>query len=294
MTAASTRRPAVSRLEVVVLLALGVLGLGLLFVLLSRQRENGLRIQCLNNLRRIGEAVHGSENGALPPARIAADYATWAVLLAPHLAKDHPLAKWDVSRSYFAQDAAVRQALVTAYFCPARARPGGWSIAGDVDPATGKHVPGALGDYAGVAGTGDPAHPFDGPDADGAIILGEVLQRQGDRVVHWRGRTSLPAIRAAHGLSTTLLFGEKHVPPEGLGKAIAGDGSLYDGQSAAGCSRVAGPGHPLAAAVTEPFNTNFGSAHPGVCQFLFADGSARPIAVHINDAVLGQMARRGK
>jgi prepilin-type processing-associated H-X9-DG protein len=90
------------------------------------------------------------------------------------------------------------------------------------------------------------------------------------------------------------LIGEKHVPPDGLGRADAGDGSLYDGQNPASCARVAGPGHGLAASVTEPFNNNFGSPHRGFCQFLYADGSVRPITVGINEAVLGQLARRGK
>ncbi len=163
--------------------------------------------------------------------RIADGYATWAVLIAPHLtAAEHPLVKWDVARGYFAQEATVREALVPLYFCPARVRTSGLSSAGDIDPVTGQHVAGAVGDYAGVAGAGDPAHPWDGPDADGAIILGEVLERRGDRIVRWRGRTSLSAIRDARGQSVTLLVGEKHVPRDEMGRADAGDGSLYDGR----------------------------------------------------------------
>jgi len=143
-----------------------------------------------------------------------------------------------------------------------------------------------------VAGSGDRAHPWDGSDADGAIVLGEVLQKEGDQIVRWRGRTGLPAIQAARGLSVTLLFGEKHVPTSGLGRAEAGDASLYDGQNPAGSARVAGPGHGLAASAADAFNNNFGSAHSGVCQFLYADGSVRPLAVGIDETVLGELARR--
>ena len=264
---------------------------------IARQRENGLRLQCANNLRRLGVGVHSfadpkTPNSLLPPARIADEYATWAVLLAPHLVKEHPLHHWDKSRTYFAQDASVREALVPLYFCPARQRTSWLSVAGDIDAATKQHVAGAVGDYAGVAGTGDPAHPWDGPDADGPLILGEVLERQGERIVRWRGRTSLAAIQQTHGLSTMLLIGEKHVLSERQGQAAAGDGSLYDGQSAASCSRVAGPGYGLAASESDPFNTNFGSAHPGLCQFLQADGSLRTFAVDVSATVLGQMSRR--
>jgi hypothetical protein len=297
------RRAALTRFDLVVLLALGVAIAGVLAVVLVRQRENGLRLQCTNNLRRLGDATlayadaaaPGAPGPFLPPARIADGYATWAVLIAPHLVKDHPLQHWDVSKTYFAQPAEVREALLLPCFCPARVRPGGWlSVAGDTDPATKDHVRGALGDYAGVAGDGDPAHPWDGPDANGAIILGEVLERQGDRIVRWRGRTTLAAIQQARGLSTTLLLGEKHVPDGGAGRAEFGDGSLYNGQNAAGCARIAGPGFGLAPSPAAPFNTNFGSAHPGICQFLMADGGVRPFAVDMTDTVLGQLARRGK
>src|SRR5207302_3937758 len=138
---------------------------------------------------------------------------------------------------------AVREALLPVYICPARWRPDTLSSGGDIDPATGVHVPGGIGDYAGVAGTGDPAHPWDGPDADGAIILGEVLQREGDRIVRWRGRTSLAAIAKARGLSATLLFGEKHVPGDGIGPAALGAGSIYYCQHAAATARIAGPAY---------------------------------------------------
>jgi prepilin-type processing-associated H-X9-DG protein len=291
-------RSAITRVELVVVLGVGVLLACALALGMVRLRENGPRMQCMDNLRRIGNAVQGYADNAppdryLPPARIASDYATWAVLVMPHLEKDHPLHKWDVNKTYFAQHSSVREAIVAPYFCPARTRPGWLSMDGDIDPATNLLAPGGLGDYAGVAGTGDPAHPWDGPEADGSIVLGEVLERDGDRLVRWRGRVNLESIEA-RGLSVTLLIGEKHVPPDGLGRAAAGDSSLYNGQNAASCSRVAGPKHGLAASVTAPFNNNFGSSHRGFCHFLYADGSVRPIALEVNEAVLGQLARRGR
>jgi hypothetical protein len=294
-------RAAITRVEVAVVAVIGLLCLGFLAIVLGRQRENGLRVQCVNNLRRMGEAVQSfnmaSDKAApfLPPARIADDYATWAVLIAPHLVGERADTKtWDVSRTYFAQEPVPREWIIPNYFCPARRRPSWLSVTGDIDPASEKHVPGAVGDYAGVAGTGDPAHPWDGPNADGPMILGEVLQRDGDRIVAWRGRTSIGAIHAARGLSTTLLVGEKHVPAGQEGQADVGDASLYNGQNPSTSTRVAGPGFGLAQSVTDPFNFNFGSTHVGVCQFLLADGSMRAFAVDMSDTVLGQMARRGK
>src|SRR5437764_989820 len=105
-------RTGINRVEVVLIVAVSVLLAGLLAGVLARQRENGLRIHCMNNLRRVGDAVQSYHTGSalknpfLPPARIAPDYATWAALIAPHLDAQQPLHEWQIERSYFAQDPA--------------------------------------------------------------------------------------------------------------------------------------------------------------------------------------------
>jgi prepilin-type processing-associated H-X9-DG protein len=43
----------------------------------------------------------------------------------------------------------------------------------------------------------------------------------------------------------------------------------------------------------EPVGINFGGPHPGVCQFVFADGSVHPLAVQIDEVTLGYLANRG-
>src|SRR5262249_39099018 len=112
---------------------------------------------------------------------------------------------------------------------------------------------------------------------NGPIILGEVLQQEGDRILRWRSRTTLDDLK--RGKSHTILAGEKQVPlPDGRGLTDQGDGSVYNGDYPASSSRVAGPGFGLARSTSEPARRNFGSAHPGVCLFLFADVSARPLA----------------
>lgn len=291
-------RRALNRIEAVVIVALVALGAGLLVLVISRARGDGLRVQCLNNLRQIGQAAQrfhdtaapiaaGELGGAahfLPAARIADGYATWAVQIGPQLLPEgHPLLGWDMALPYRAQPDEARQALVTAYFCPARTRPDWLSAAEPI---------GALGDYAGVAGDGSPPGAWTGSEANGAIILGDVLAKKGERIVAWRGRVRRADLE--RGQEATLLFGEKHVPPDGLGNAKFGDGSLYDGALPASCTRVAGPGFGLALSPDAPYQTNFGGPHPGVCQFGFADTSARALTVTISDEVLGQLARRGK
>src|SRR5438046_2161089 len=111
------QRRGITVLELVVVLAVCIVAVGLGVMLLSRHRENSHQAQCRNNLRVIGKAFHAyhdasSANEAsrfLPPARIADGYATWGVLLAPHLQAEHPLHEWDKQLSYFAQKKEIRE-----------------------------------------------------------------------------------------------------------------------------------------------------------------------------------------
>jgi prepilin-type N-terminal cleavage/methylation domain-containing protein len=282
------RRRGLTLVEIVIVLAVLLTLLGLLSIYIVRQRENALCVQCADNLRRLGEAAirfcetMGGEAGGgfLPAARIADGYATWAVQIAPALMSEGPLLKWDMRRPYAEQTDGVRQVLPTAFICPARARVRSSFVAGE--PA------GAVGDYAGVAGTG--ARDWTGPDADGPIILAEVVEKKDDLLLRWRGRVTLADL--TRGTEYTLLIGEKHVPPAGLGQARYGDGCIYDGGAAANAARIGGQGHPLAADPSAPYHDNFGSYHPDICQFALADTSVRPLAVSMDATLLGKMMTR--
>jgi hypothetical protein len=289
----------VTEVVVVGIILLVLLGVGLAF--LRKTRAEAEQAQCANNLRIMGQGIYeyrggipekdlnaGKRNGPLPAARIADGYATWAVLLAPYIAGKSPLKDWDLQKPYAEQTAETREAIVPLFFCPARHRSGFLSTSGD-GPG-GENIPGALGDYACASADGDPAFPYDSAKANGAIILGEVLQRKKNLILRWQSRTDYASLQ--RGLSNTILIGDKYVPVNGFGQAAFGDGSLYNGGQPASFSRVGGPGFGLAKSSADPFNKNFGSDHPGVCMFLMADDSVRPIANDISEAILGQLVRR--
>lgn len=282
-------RRGLTLLEVIILLVLVLIFLGILVTFIGRQRENALRVQCANNLKRQGEAivVFGDAvkgKGFLPAARIAEGYATWAVQLAPYLAAENPLEAWDLQKPYATQDAKARTPAILAFLCPARNR------TSYLSDAPAQELPGALGDYACASGDGDPKFPWSGPDANGAIILGEVLEKKDDLILRWRSRTTFASLLRPK--SATLLIGEKHVPLDRLGQIEAGDGSLYNGAFPASISRIGGPGYGLAPSPLAPFNTNFGSAHSGICQFLHADGHVDAYTYSMSEEVLGAMIRR--
>jgi len=289
----------VTEVLVIVFILLVLLGVGLAF--LRKTRGGAEQAQCANNLRIIGQGIYeyrgklpqedlnaGKANAPLPAARISDGYATWAVLLGPYVAGNTPLKDWDLQKPYAEQAAEVREAVVPLFFCPARKRSSYLST--DGDGPKGNNIPGALGDYACASADGDPAHPYDSAKANGAMILGKVLQRKDNLILRWQSRTDYASL--VRGLSNTILIGDKHVPQNGFGQAAFGDGSLYNGGQPANFSRVGGPGFGLASSPADPFKKNFGSDHPGVCMFLMADDSVRPISNDISEAILGQLIRR--
>jgi Protein of unknown function (DUF1559) len=300
-------RRGLTLVEVLILILLAILGLAVLFVYLQSSRDHSKRIQCANHLKSMGEAIYYFEGSAenlkqaklspqgrgpahhfLPAARIADGYGTWVVQIAPYL-NSQPLPIWDLQKSYFAQSDEARQASIPEFLCPARERESKISTAGDVD-AQGRFMAGAVGDYACAAGDGDLQYPWTGAAANGSIILGEVLEQKGDLITKWRSRTEFSSLK--RGVSYTVLVGEKHVPVRKLGQADAGDGSIYDGSIPANFSRIGGPRYGIAVSPTAPFNNNFGSYHPGICQFLNADTSIRVLTTKVDEAVLGKLVVR--
>lgn len=290
-------RRGLTLIEILVVIAICVVVLGLGMMFITQQRDTARRAQCQNNLRLIGNAFHAYHANSsaderartLPPSRLADGYATWPVLLAPHLIDQHPLTKWDLQLSYFTQTDDARQARLIMYFCPARTRTDRLSQAGDND-STNQLFPGALGDYAAVAGDG--SGDWTGPKANGALVEADVIERKDDRILRWKSRTSLGLTSLTRGDSYTFLVGEKHVVADHFGDASFGDGAFYNGQHPASFSRVAGPGFPIAT-IDAPVNKNFGSGHAGVCNFLLADTQVRPMTINTSEHVLGQLSRRG-
>jgi prepilin-type processing-associated H-X9-DG protein len=110
--------------------------------------------------------------------------------------------------------------------------------------------------------------------------------------------------RITDGTAKTFLYGEKHVPEYATGylvnspKVPAGhniwtyDNCIYNGDEAVTVGRYAGGSATLAISPSEQMNNNFGGPHTGVCQFVFGDGSVRPISVEIDSVILGYLGAR--
>lgn len=106
----------------------------------------------------------------------------------------------------------------------------------------------------------------------------------------WKQKVSLKSVH--DGSSQTLLAGELHVPHGEL-NTIPYNGPIFNGQELDSHARLGGPGVPLLTGADDAIGLfGFGSIHPGITNFTFADGSTRGISNHLDSVTLGQLCNR--
>lgn len=279
----------------VVIAIIGVL-IALLLPAVQQAREASRRLHCTNNVKQIGLASHNFHDtyGDLPPAFIGDNsesensWATWGALLLPYLDGGNQLALWDIHYLAAEQPKAAYQTQISAYLCPSR--PAGALSVGDFTAEGG-----ALTDYAANFGTAAkyiqsngaiiPAVPTVSSDSSGKPYL-----------VKWKNQVRFADI--TDGTTHTVIFGEKSIRPKSL-RGKNEDRSVFSGIRNTHRRMLGvhsnGDQRPLLPAnnQTIPFaNSSFGGPHPGVTQFVFADGSVQSIPLTTDLGVITAFATR--
>ena len=306
----SFSKTAFTLVELLVVIAIIGILIGMLLPAVQQVREAARRTCCANNLRQIGLAIQNYESAlqTIPSTRLnRAGGVSWAVQILPYIEQGNFFAGWDLKRWYYDQGSTVaegdqlRTTEVSFFFCPSR-RKSGISITGDrpdiAFPGSRLHYEGALGDYACCVGT-NVLDDWSGPGGNGSMIVAdwEYESLVSPRILaKWKSQTKFRDV--FDGLTNTILVGEKHVIPGTFGtntpgnpNANTGDGSIFNGDHPWVISRAAGPDFPLANKDSD-FNSQFGSWHPGVCQFVMGDASVQIVSNDVEPTVLGALAQR--
>ncbi len=305
------RREGFTLVELLVVIAIIAILIGLLLPAVQSVRAAAARSSCANNLKQLGLAcqMDYDTNGWLPPSRDLIGYpgelaelagpsviepdgdedlgASWVVYLFPFIEQQNVYNLWNLTVYpngnsgsgngfgvvYGDQPLAAVQVQIPILFCPSRRSS---STAPTLSISPGEN-PGGLGDYACCLGsTGiDLWDQGLGYPPTGAFVLG----------VNGKGRSFN---EFKDGLSNTILIGDKQVPLGTFGQAPY-DNCLFNGMNSGSWGRGLGPAYPLSQSIRENA-WKYGSYHPGICQFLFADGSVHQLSTSLDPVILGYLA----
>jgi prepilin-type N-terminal cleavage/methylation domain-containing protein len=299
----------------VVIAVIGIL-VSLLLPAVQAAREAARRTQCLNQQRQLGLAAHHFHDsyGTLPPSRIFDGYASWCLFLLPTLEQGNLYQQWDATLAFREQTIVARETSVPLFVCPTR---GPRQFVPTAEEPIEK---GAVLDYVGNAGTKNFAiwdldgcqgdRPLTPLDANGTIVCSTGVAFAGtigqSRILSFRARLTLAAI--TDGTSNTFLFGEKHIARDEIGM-VGIDSSAFNGDHHRSITRCAGTtaeSPPVLLDLAKSLNDtsgpaadraaryqrNFGSWHPGICNFVLADGSTRSVNNQIDVQTLYKLASR--
>ena len=278
-------------IELLVVIAIIAILIGLLLPAVQRVREAASRVKCQNNLKQMGIACHAYHDtvGRFPYVRSGGGQKrhNWTLLLCPYIEQDNVhrtfqspitgVSQTDGFNNFTSTDptiVAARSSAISVFLCPSRRATGQLTA---IDPGN-LTVTGTPGDYAassGDTGTAPTTGVF--KFANGTLAqLRELAPRMAD---------------ITDGTSNTVMIGEKHLRPAGQTP-----GAVYDPNAdivvfSAGIQnsfhRRGGASWPIAQNPLTTINSQFGSWHPGVCQFVLADGSTRAIKNSLPGTTLG-------
>jgi prepilin-type N-terminal cleavage/methylation domain-containing protein len=293
-------RRAFTLVELLVVIAIIGILVALLLPAVQAAREAARRMQCSNNLKQIGLAIHNfhdtfktlptTHTGGAPPND---KYGTWFVVILPFIEQASLYDQFDLQQAWDTginpAAAALSGASVDAYQCPSRRARGRMS---DGTPQVG-----ATGDYAaGSVATANYQHQWQSLD----ILFGPMVgaERNG---IYYKSRTNFAS--TTDGLSNTLFVGEKHIFRDDLYKGGSaggsGDGNIYVTQTTGWyeCHSVRQTDHPNGLGRGPHDNRpnrihTFGSWHPGVCQFVFGDGAVHAVPLTIDLTTLRNLGDR--
>ncbi|MFO0957010.1 MAG: DUF1559 domain-containing protein [Isosphaeraceae bacterium] len=285
----STRRTGgFTVIELLVVIAIISVLLALLLPALHLARASAMRVQCLNNLRQLGLALHNYESrtGAFPPGYITGFDVEgdetgpgwgWSALILTQLEQTQLYAAINFEAEVTdSLNWSIRLSQIHTLVCPTDRPPPTWTVFDNFSPGTVLAEVGSSS-FAGVAGPG----PI-GRDSGGFFARNK----------------SLRFAEVLDGMSQTLMVGErcKTLGPSTWTGAVAGGRLGQDdstGPTNSGAAMVLGwvSGEKKEGVPWGPQGFRGNHSNPGA-HFVFGDGSVRFLGASMDPAICRALATR--
>jgi prepilin-type N-terminal cleavage/methylation domain-containing protein/prepilin-type processing-associated H-X9-DG protein len=270
------RRHGFTLIELLVVIAIVATLIGLLIPAVQKVREAANRTRCQNHLRQLGLACHAHHDqlGYFPsggwdwfytpayagsqPTIGAQQPAGWGFQILPYI---------EGRNTWLAGPAVAIATPNPVFFCPSRRGPMTLTYPDEyTPPLTGGDVTHALLDYAG----------------SNWELTGVIRQYEPVRIAE-----------VGDGLSNTLLFADKRLNLQELGKYQIDDNEGYAAGWAEDIMRKTDI-NPMPDYFGEGWDKGrrFGSSHPGTFNAVFADGSVHPISYDVDVTLFGRLGNR--
>jgi prepilin-type N-terminal cleavage/methylation domain-containing protein/prepilin-type processing-associated H-X9-DG protein len=296
-------------IELLVVIAIIAVLIGLLVPAVQKVRDAAARIQCANNLKQLGLALHNyhDTNGAFPSSVRPAGFTSlprvsWTIPTLPYIEQDNLGRNYDVSSNWDSlTNLPLTSLQVKIFQCPSAPN----STRKDGDPQLNVWDLVAVTDYA--AATGVAAYATN-VNTTGVVQPG-ILQKN--------ARVKIADV--TDGLSNTILIVESAGRPQSYRNRVpygsvpaqkvngggwarpasdltfatsTPDGVSFPGTCAVNCTN----GFDYPVYNMRPFGTE-GTAEPyafhtGVCNVLMGDGSVRPVGAGITAATFAALITR--